>query len=199
MELHCSKVNASWSVRKNIWKVFYLVENKTKFDQIHNGESDSYIRQSQLWDQIICQTKTANIFFWNWLVILMPCNSLTNFEFEEEEFCCNLAKRHPYQRWSWERKIDSIRWCYKNQIGFLEIRAIWPCLSTIFILRLETLHLTLLKLFEQKNFLSNCSKQLVTPVNLTRKKFHESFNFQDWERVPKAKKLPFIEVISAIV
>ena len=22
----------------------------------------------------------------------MPCNSLTNFEFEEEEFCCNLAK-----------------------------------------------------------------------------------------------------------
>ena len=26
----------------------------------------------------------------------MPCNSLTNFEFEEEEFCCNFAKRHPY-------------------------------------------------------------------------------------------------------
>ena len=22
----------------------------------------------------------------------MPCNSLTNFEEEEEEFCCNLAK-----------------------------------------------------------------------------------------------------------
>ena len=36
-------------------------------------------------------------------------------------------------------------------------------------------------------FLSNCSKQLVTPVNLTRKKFHELFNFQDWERAPKAK------------
>ena len=57
----------------------------------------------------------------------------------------------------------------------------------------------LLKLFEHKLFLSNCSKQLVTPVNLTRKKFHELFNFQDWERAPKAKKLPFIEVISAIV
>jgi hypothetical protein len=56
-----------------------------------------------------------------------------------------------------------------------------------------------LKLFEQKNFLSNCSKQLVTPVNLTRKKIHELFNFQDWEPAPKAKKLPFIEVISAIV
>ena len=59
--------------------------------------------------------------------------------------------------------------------------------------------MTLLKLFEQKKILSNCSKQLVTPVNLTRKKFHELFNFQDWERTPKAKKLPFIEVISAIV
>ena len=32
------------------------------------------------------------------------------------------------------------------------------------------MHLTLLKLFEQNIFLSNCSKQLVTPVNLTRKK-----------------------------
>ena len=74
-----------------------------------------------------------------------------------------------------------------------------PRLSAILLLRLETLHLILLKLFEQKNFLSNCSKQLVTPVNLTRKKFHELFNFQDWERAPKAKKLPFIEVISAIV
>jgi len=41
--------------------------------------------------------------------------------------------------------------------------------------------------------------QLVKPVNLTRKFFHELFNFQDWERAPKAKKLPFIEVISAIV
>ena len=72
-------------------------------------------------------------------------------------------------------------------------------MSAILILRLETLHLTLLKLFEQKHFLSNCSKQLVTPVNLTRKKNHELFNFQDWEHAPKAKKLPFIEVISAIV
>ena len=49
----------------------------------------------------------------------------------------------------------------------------------------------LLKLFEQKNFLSNSSKKLVTPVNLTRKKNHGLFNFQDWERAPKAKKLPF--------
>ena len=59
----------------------------------------------------------------------------------------------------------------------------------------------LLESFDQKNFLSNCSKQLVTPVNLTRKKFHEFnvFNLQDWERAPKAKKLPFTEVISAIV
>ena len=54
-----------------------------------------------------------------------------------------------------------------------EIRANWPCLSAILISRLETLHLKLLESFDQKNFLSNCSKQLVTPVNLTRKKFHE--------------------------
>ena len=52
---------------------------------------------------------------------------------------------------------------------------------------------------EQKKILSNCSKQLVTPVNLTRKKFHKLFNFEDCQRAPKAKKLPFIEVISAIV
>ena len=43
----------------------------------------------------------------------MPCNSLTNFEYEEAfaktrtyQFCCNLAKRHPYLRWSGERTID---------------------------------------------------------------------------------------------
>ena len=50
---------------------------------VHNGGNDSYIRQLQLWDQIICQTNTAKNFLWNWLVILMPCNSLTNFEYEE--------------------------------------------------------------------------------------------------------------------
>ena len=72
-------------------------------------------------------------------------------------------------------------------------------MSANLILRLETLHLTLLKLFEQKKILSNCSKQLVTPVNLTRKKIHKLVDFQDWERAHKAKKLPFIEVISAIV
>ena len=49
----------------------------------HNGENDSQKRQSQLWDQIICQTKTAKNFLWNWLVIFMACNSLTNFEYEE--------------------------------------------------------------------------------------------------------------------
>ena len=80
-----------------------------------------------------------------------------------------------------------------------EIKANWPRLSAILILRLEILHLTLLKLFEQKKFLSNCNKQLLTPVNLTRNFFHKLFNFQDWELAPKAKKLPFIEVISAIV
>ena len=103
------------------------------FQVKHNGGNDSYIRQSQLWDQIICQTKTAKFFLWNWLVILMPCNSLTNFEFEEEEFCCNLAKRHPYLRWSWERTIDSIRWCYKNQIGIKKSGPIGPvCLLSWF-------------------------------------------------------------------
>ena len=100
---------------------------------LHNGENDSYIRQSQLWHKIICQTQTAKFFLWNWLVILMPCNSLTNFEFEEEEFCCNLAKRHPYLRWSWERTIDSIRWCYKNQIGIKKSGPIGPvCLLSWF-------------------------------------------------------------------
>ena len=44
-----------------------------------------------------------------------------------------------------------------------------------------------MKLFEQKNFLSNCSKQLVTPVNLTRFFFGKLFNFHDWEQTPKAK------------
>ena len=53
------------------------------FWSLHNGGNESYIRQSQLWDQIICQTKTAKNFLWNWLVILMSCNSLTNFEYEE--------------------------------------------------------------------------------------------------------------------
>ena len=32
---------------------------------MHNGGNDSYIRQSQLWDQIICQIKTAKNFLWN--------------------------------------------------------------------------------------------------------------------------------------
>ena len=33
----------------------------------------------------------------------------------------------------------------------------------------------------------NCSKQLVTPVNLTRIFFDKLFNFQDWEQYTKAK------------
>ena len=50
--------------------------------------------QWQLWDQKTNKiTKLSKISaknkLWNWLVILMPCNSLTNFEFEEDEFCCN--------------------------------------------------------------------------------------------------------------
>ena len=73
-------------------------------------------------------------------------------------------------------------------------------MSAILILRLETLHLTLLKLFEQKKFLSNCSKLLVTTVNLKRKKKSRIIQFPGLgERAPKTKKLPFIEVISAIV
>ena len=46
----------------------------------------------------------------------------------------------------------------------------WPTHRFVcfFTIRLETLQSTSLKLFEQKKFLSNCSKQLVTPVNLTR-------------------------------
>ena len=49
----------------------------------------------------------------------------------------------------------------------LEIKANWPRLSAILFQRLETLQSTLLS----KIFLSNCSKQLVTPVNLTRNFF----------------------------
>ena len=46
----------------------------------------------------------------------MPCNSLTNFEYEKAfalpeltNFPIVLTKRHPYPRWSGERTIDSIR------------------------------------------------------------------------------------------
>ena len=65
--------------------------------------------QWQLWDQIICQTKhrlkskiSAKNKLWNWLVILMPCNSLTSFECKEAfaitrltNFAALLTKRHP--------------------------------------------------------------------------------------------------------
>ena len=44
---------------------------KSDFNLKHNGENDSQKRQSQLWYQIICQTKTAKNFFceidWSYL------------------------------------------------------------------------------------------------------------------------------------
>ena len=95
--------------------------------------------------------------------------ALTSFECEETfaitrltNFAVILTKRH-YLRCSGERTIDSIRGCYKNQI-----QADWPRLPAILILRLEILQSMMLKLFEQKLFLSNCRKQLVTP--------HQSFD-----------------------
>ena len=42
-------------------------------------------------------------------------------------------------RWSGEKTIDSIRLCYKNQIGIKKSRLIGPvCLSTLLFLRLGT-------------------------------------------------------------
>ena len=58
----------------------------------------------------------------------MSCNSLTNFEYEEAFAKPELLKSN------WH----------------LEIKANWPRLSVILFLRLETLQLMLLKLFEQK-------------------------------------------------
>ena len=56
-----------------------------------------------------------------------------------------------------------------------------------------------IKSFEQKKFfLSNCGKQLVTPVNLTRKKNDRLFNFQDWEQTPKAKNCLLWESFSPL-
>ena len=57
------------------------VDTICDFPWTHNGGNDSYIRQSQLWHQIICPTKTAKFFLWNWLVILMPCNSWILLQF----------------------------------------------------------------------------------------------------------------------
>jgi hypothetical protein len=54
------------------------------------------------------------------------------------------------------------------------------------------------ELFEQKKILSNCSKQLVTPVNLTKKN-SRIIQFPGLAAKAKAKKLPFIDIISAIV
>ena len=74
---------------------------------MHNGEKDSQKRQSQLWDQIICQTKTAKVFLWNWLVILVSCNSLTNFAFCKKPELINFA--------------DSSMWNGKNGCVFFKI------------------------------------------------------------------------------
>jgi hypothetical protein len=54
-----------------------------------------------------------------------------------------------------------------------------------------------MKLFDQKKFLSYCSKQLVTPVNLTRN-FLILFNFQDWEQTPRAKNCLLWESFSPL-
>jgi hypothetical protein len=54
----------------------------------------------------------------------MPCNRLTYFEYEEEfaktrtyQFCCNLAKRHLYLKWSGERTIDSMALRNRGQLA----------------------------------------------------------------------------------
>ena len=52
---------------------------------------------------------------------------------------------------------------------------------------------------DQKKFLSNCSKQLVTPVNLTRNFFFDKLsNIQDWEWTPKAKNCLLWESFSPL-
>ena len=61
-------------------------------------------------------------------------------------------------------------------------------------LRLETLQLTLLS----KKILSNCSRQLVTPINLTRIFFDKLSNIQDWEWTHKAKNCLLCESFSPL-
>ena len=75
----------------NYWAAHHMLSRNSKFfHQLHNGRNDFYLRQSQLCVQIICQTIDRlnskilpKIELWNWLCILMPYNSLTNFEYEE--------------------------------------------------------------------------------------------------------------------
>ena len=99
--------------------------------------------------------------------------ALTSFECEETfaiirltNFAVILTKRHPYLRRSGERTIDSIRGCYKNQI-----QADWPRLPAILLLRLEILKLMLLKLFEQKNFLSNFFVGILDEIDFSKGHF----------------------------
>ena len=115
----------------------------------------------------------------------MPCNSLTNFGHEAfaktrtYQFYCNLAKRYPYlekEQLIQLGDVTRIKLALRNQ-GQL---APFVC---YFVTKIGNFAI---KSFEQKNFLSNCSKQLVTPVNLTRKKNDRLFNFQDWEQTPIA-------------
>ena len=97
-----------------------IFSSKLNYVTLHNGANDSQKRQSQLWDQVICQTKTANFFCeidWSYLCLATVWQILNMKKHLQNQNCWNLAKRHPYLRWSWERTIDSIRWCYQNQIG----------------------------------------------------------------------------------
>ena len=166
--------------------------------QLHNGENDSYIRQSQLWHQIICQTKTA-IFFceidWSYLCLATVWQIL------------NLKKKNFAA--IWQKDILTLDGLEKEQLIQLDdVTRIKLALRNQgqlapFVCYLDfkigNFAFDVIEIIWAKIFLSNCSKQLVTTVNLTRKKNHKLFNFQDWERAPKAKKLPLIEIISTIV
>ena len=106
-------------------------------------------------------------------LILIPCNSSTNFEYEE---AFSIPELNNFAVVS-QKDILILDGLEKGQlIQFGNVAKIKSALRNqgrlapfALFLRLETLQLTLLKLFEQ-NILSICSKQLVTPVNLTRKK-----------------------------
>ena len=98
----------------------------------------------------------------------MSCNSLTNFEYEEAFAKPELLKFGKILTLDGLKKgqliqlddVTRIKLAFRNQ-GQL---APFVC-YLVFKIRNFAIDIT-----EQKNFLSNCSKQLVTPVNLTRKK-----------------------------
>ena len=95
---------------------------------------------------------------------LMPWNSLTSFEIEEAfaitrltNFAAILLKRHIYIRCSGEKTRNSIRWCYKNQIGITKSRTISPvCLLSFF--RIGNFAIEITELF--LCFLSNCKEKI---------------------------------------